>query len=140
MLEKWRLDVLCTSNHPGARFLALGRKLHETYRVKPFDYVAYEMAAMGANNLATRAFHSQLLGVLFAFCADMKIVILPALNIKTIKKFATGNGNADKSMMLAAAAREGLQLNGDNDLADAFFVLRLAEQKLRLSRLESPSR
>jgi Holliday junction resolvasome RuvABC endonuclease subunit len=54
---------------------------------------------------------------------------LPVLDISvaTIKKFATGSGNAPKSEMIAAAQRLGY--DGANEhIADAWCLLKYAEQ------------
>lgn len=135
-LEKWRLNVIVPGAHPGAKLLALARKLEEFHSSRPFDYLAVELSAMGAsNNGMVAAFHSEMLGVAKAFAAQRKVVIMKPFNISTIKKFATGYGRAEKADMVRAAHLQGMDVGCDDDLADAFFVLRLAQQTLRNSRL-----
>lgn len=41
---------------------------------------------------------------------------------KTLKKFATGNGNADKDMMMAAARRRAGMIFKDDNQCDAWFL------------------
>jgi Holliday junction resolvasome RuvABC endonuclease subunit len=46
------------------------------------------------------------------------VVIPPA----SVKKFATGNGNADKQMMLDAARKHGVDFGTDDDACDAWWL------------------
>lgn len=75
-------------------------------------------------HLGTDAAHvyGGLLAVLTAWCEKNKIPY-EGIPVGTIKKHATGKGNANKDMVLAAA-REKLDYTGDSyDAADALWLL-----------------
>ncbi|MCC3262572.1 hypothetical protein LLE87_30850, partial [Paenibacillus polymyxa] len=57
--------------------------------------------------------------------ADSHRIRLMPLGVKTIKKFWTGNGNADKETMTAQAKARGYRPESDND-ADALAILHWA--------------
>ena len=70
------------------------------------------------------ALHHRLVGVLLEWAAKNGVAVQPA-GVSAIKKHATGNGNADKEAMLAAARAlfPGVR---DHNEADAIHVLRFA--------------
>ena len=74
----------------------------------------------------TRAAH--MYGAFQAFlelaCYSRNIEIVPVA-VGTIKKFATGKGNADKAAMIQAARSMGYEVADDNE-ADALHLLRYA--------------
>ena len=94
------------------------------------DVIAYEDAGMGAiRNRSTQASLNELRSVIKLFASAYGLGLVEA-NIKSIKKFATGKGNAEKQdMILAAKERYGFVTDDDN-VADAFWVLKLAEAEL----------
>lgn len=55
-----------------------------------------------------------------------------AVNVKTLKKWATGNGNADKPQMLAAAQKQRPDLKFGADSADAFHLWTWAQKHIRV--------
>ena len=57
-------------------------------------------------------------------CAEANIEYV-ALHSATLKKFATGKGNAGKEDMMVAATRKGWNFHDDNE-ADALWLLRYA--------------
>lgn len=59
-------------------------------------------------------------------------ILYEAVNVKVLKKWATGNGNADKPMMIAAAQNQRPDLIFDADSADAFHLLTWAEAHIKL--------
>ena len=63
------------------------------------------------------------------FCARYKIEHA-AVHSKTLKKFATGKGNADKSAMIEAARQKlGYQGNSDDE-ADALWLWQFAKREM----------
>ncbi len=96
----------------------------------PFDYLGTEESAFGSPNGRVKALHNEYLGVLKL--AGCKLGIPPVFlyKPKTIKKFATGSGNASKDDMVAAAYKQ-LKIKTDSyDVADALWVLQLMKQEL----------
>ena len=75
---------------------------------------------------------AQLQAVVELFCYDNK-VLYKGYSPKVIKKFATGNGNANKEKMLEAAKEKwpNIRLVSD-DHADALWLLTLAKEDLCL--------
>jgi Holliday junction resolvasome RuvABC endonuclease subunit len=57
-------------------------------------------------------------------CFNMGVGIV-VVNNSTLKRFATGKGNADKEAMVAAAIRHGARGSVNNDEADAFHARRM---------------
>lgn len=65
------------------------------------------------------------LATLTAWCEDHEIPY-SGIPVGTIKRFATGKGNADKLAMIAAAVQRGFATKDDNE-ADAIAILLYAE-------------
>lgn len=55
-----------------------------------------------------------------------------AVNVKTLKKWASGNGNADKTAMIFAAQTQRPDLKFDADSADAFHLWTWAQKHILL--------
>ncbi|MDQ2782217.1 MAG: hypothetical protein M3Y26_06735 [Actinomycetota bacterium] len=88
------------------------------------DLVAIEGYAFGRPNQACHL--GELGGVvrLELWRADIPYVDIPPA---TVKKYATGKGNASKGMVLEAASkRSGLDFAGDDNRADAWWLRALA--------------
>lgn len=127
----WNLDNLCPRTHDGSRHLALGRILREQLKKHRYEYVAIELASFGASRqMATMAFHNELVGVIVLTCCEFKIPVL-RFSPTQVKKFATGTGNAKKEQMVMAARGAGEKII-DHNIADAYWVMRLALQKLSI--------
>ena len=102
---------------------------HKAFRMKIFDFIvendikviAVEDVSFSKFSLATRKL-SELRGVLFELCETLDIPVV-TFNVKDIKKFATGNGNADKEMMIAACqTRWRIDVGDDDNAADAVHI------------------
>lgn len=74
---------------------------------------------------------SSLRAAVWVACQECEIHY-DAVNVKTLKKFATGSGNADKTMMIAAARRQRPDLIFDADSADAYHILQWGINHIRL--------
>lgn len=109
----------------GMRYLKLRRWLDELHATSALTEVVFEEVRRHA---ATDAAHvyGGLLGVLTAWCEGQNPKV-PYLGypVGTIKKFATGKGNADKAAMIEAVRLWGYEPVDDNE-ADAIALLRLA--------------
>lgn len=113
----------------GARFLGDGRRylrfqtalveLLEHYRPK---VVFYEQVRI---HLGTEAGHvyGGLRAVLGMECERRGIEMI-GIDVGSIKKYATGKGNADKADMIEACAELGIELKpNEHDIADAVWVV-----------------
>jgi len=97
----------------------------------PIQAIGIEDASFGAINRKTRAYHSELLGVVKLFC-ELNGVRLFTFKPAEIKSFAVGYGRAEKQQMVDAANLE-FKTNftiDDNDIVDALFVLKLTLHRM----------
>lgn len=113
---------LANKHHEGAgmRFV----KFEDKLRTFAPERVYYELVA---RHIGTRAAHvyGGLVAVLQAFC-ERNDIPYSAVPVGTIKKHATGKGNASKQMMIEAAqTRLGYEREDDNE-ADAMWLLHCA--------------
>lgn len=106
----------------GMRFLRFRRWLDEIYALRQFTEVVYEEVR---RHLGVDAAHvyGGLLGQLTAWCED-RGVPYEGVPVGTLKKWATGKGNATKDQMSAAMKALGEQPEDDNH-ADAIALWRL---------------
>ncbi len=110
-------------DHPGARFLRFMHHLDRLSKLHTITKIVYEQVAHVKFVKAAHTyggFQAYLMG----WCM-IHNVPLEGIGVKTIKKFATGNGNANKEMMVAAAIGEGWLPKDDNE-ADALWILKYA--------------
>lgn len=114
--------------HPGARLERIRSKLYRAKRDWGFDAIAYEDAQLGSHNFTTQGLHAEIRGVIKLIAREMGDVPIIEVNPSSLKKFATGNGRADKLQMIRAAKTMlGIETDDDN-IADALFVLEYAKQ------------
>jgi Holliday junction resolvasome RuvABC endonuclease subunit len=91
-----------------------------------FDIVIYETPFARGRD-ATRSLWG-IAGIIEACASNASLPVVDAA-VPTIKKFATGHGKGDKSLMIAAAKKFGYK--GDNEHeADAVCLLKYAEANL----------
>ncbi len=101
--------------------------LHKARRDWGIDLIAYEDASFGGKNQATKAAHNELRGMIKLVASEIGAKTLSYMP-STIKKFATGNGGADKSQMMRACKTIlGIMPRDDNE-ADALWILEAARQ------------
>lgn len=83
--------------------------------------VAAEDVNVGKSFMAVRKL-SEFRGVLYLLCAQLNIPIV-FFNVRDVKKWATGNGNADKKMMMEyAIKRWHIDPEGDDNVGDACHI------------------
>lgn len=104
----------------GMRYLRFRRMLEEAHAANPFQMVFFEEVR---RHLGTDAAHiyGGLLATLTAWCEERKIAY-GGVPVATIKRHATGKGNADKGAMVRAARARGWTPVDDNE-ADALWIL-----------------
>ena len=114
----------------GQRFLRFHSLLRHYLDSHTVDQVVYELVARHAGTTAAHIYGG-LQAALMVVC-DQEGVNYTTLPVATIKKFATGKGNAGKPAMIAAANAKwpGLNLSDDNDIdhneADARWIAECA--------------
>ena len=117
----WMLmDKRLTS--PGMRFLALKKELETLATVEPITMLFFEEVR---RHVGTHAAHvyGGLIATLMLWCEERSIPYM-SIPVATIKKHATGKGNADKEKMVAAAKKKwaNIKIKDDNQ-ADALWIL-----------------
>lgn len=105
---------------PGMRFLRCRSWLNELLTLKgKIDAIVYEQAHHRGGSAT--AVGVGLVTTVQAFAAEHNIELM-AVHTGTLKKFATGKGNASKEEMIAAAQSKGWDPKDDNE-ADAQMLL-----------------
>lgn len=105
----------------GMRYLRFQQWLNEMKQLQSFDQVAYEEVR---RHMSTDAAHvyGGFLSTLTSECEKWEVPY-SGIPVGTIKKFATGKGNASKEDMIAAAKAWGHNPIDDNE-GDAIAILR----------------
>jgi crossover junction endodeoxyribonuclease RuvC len=104
----------------------LSHLLHENR----FDVVVFEDVQFASTTLACQLWAS-LRSVVWVNCEDTH-TLTECVNVKTLKKWATGDGNATKETMAAFAIKSGYELPTlDDNGIDAFWLWRWAHEKLK---------
>ena len=105
----------------GMRYLRFGKWLDQTLEITGgIDAVYFEEIRRHAGTDAAHV-HGGLLATLTSWCEGHGIPYQGA-PVGTIKRFATGKGNADKAAMIAAVCDRGFEPADDNE-ADAIAIL-----------------
>lgn len=107
----------------GMRFVRLRRHLEEVGKV---DLLVLEEVRRHAGVDAAHAYGGAL-AVITAWCEEHGIPY-ESIPVGTIKRHATGKGNADKRAMIEAARLRGWDPEDDNE-ADALWLLDLVTQR-----------
>lgn len=124
-------QLLSISGHAGAedpyrRLHELTRELARAFRVRPPgpDLVVVEDYALGAPGRLSLVRLGEIGGIVrtWLFEQDWPIVLVSP---SSVKRFATGNGNADKAAMISRAIELGARGNVNDDEADAFHLRRM---------------
>jgi hypothetical protein len=105
----------------GMRFLRFRQWLTETKHVASgIDHVVYEQVRRHIGTDSAHAYGGWL-AILTAWC-EHHAIPYEGVPVGTIKRFATGRGNADKAAMVAAMQARGFHPADDNE-ADALALL-----------------
>jgi Holliday junction resolvasome RuvABC endonuclease subunit len=112
---------------PGMRYLRFSRWVGGQLNLYQVSLVVYEQAHH-RGGYAT-ALLEKMIGIMEMNCAALMIEYTP-VHSATLKKWATGNGRADKEdMVLAAVQRFPDVAIKDDNQADALLLLAYAEEK-----------
>lgn len=110
----------------GIRYLRFRTWLNDiTHYVGAIGTVYFEEVRRHAGTDAAHVYGG-LLATLTAWCEQDEIAY-QGVPVGTIKRFATGKGNADKAAMIAAIRARGFNPSGDNE-ADALAILLWANE------------
>jgi len=125
-VELWDLKIKSKESQgmKWIRFEARLRKFLESNQIK---VLAYELPS--GRNINPIIHSSKLIAIIEKVSVEMGIEYLE-LSASEIKKFATGNGNANKALMIESAKTVwGYEGNDDNE-ADALHILHLLKSKI----------
>lgn len=112
----------------GMRLIRLEGKLNDVKSGSGIDLVVYEAARNCAPKMqGALVVQAMLQGVLVAWC-EKNGIQYRGYSPSEIKKHATGKGNAGKDQMIAAA-KQKFNLTGDDNEADALWLLDLAKRE-----------
>lgn len=118
----------------GMRFVRLRGYLNELHRSMPVDAVAYEEVAAHKGTAAAHIYGG-VVAVITEFC-EAEGIPYQGIQVGTVKKFATGKGNASKRMMVDAACERWVSWaperedDTDQDEADARWIAECAANGL----------
>lgn len=115
----------------GMRFLRLRGYLDTVARQQPFDVIVFEEVR---RHMGVDAAHiyGGIVAVLTSWCEEHKAPYL-AIPVPTIKKHATGKGNANKDLMIAAAKARWPDIHlVDDNQADAMWIATVAAEECSL--------
>lgn len=117
--ESWDLSKK-TKESDGIKWLRFESYIEKKIKDLSIQIIAYELP--GGQHTGAIIHSSKMIGIIERLCAKNGIEYIETSS-KTIKKFATGNGNANKEMMVEAA-RIRLGYDGSShDEADALWML-----------------
>ncbi|KAA6302892.1 MAG: hypothetical protein EZS26_001062 [Candidatus Ordinivivax streblomastigis] len=75
---------------------------------------------------------SEFRGILFEICDELNLPEPCFVNVSTLKKWATGNGHADKKAMIAACKEKYNYFPTDDNAADACHLFHYFTRKYRI--------
>ena len=128
----WDLSIR-RDESSGMRLLRFESKLMEVGRLVGVDVIAFEVPTVAQGrkaNLDGVKLGTKLQAIIERLCEGGNMEHI-GYNLSTIKKHATGKGNANKEAMLAAAREQwpDVEIMDDNQ-ADALWLLDLAQTEL----------
>lgn len=117
----WKIEHNPRFESIGMRWLRFQQKLNEAYAIFPYTRVAYEEVRFHRGGSAT-AVYEGLVSHLQSWCERIGVTY-QAVPVKTLKKYACGNGNADKAKMIAAAKAKWPKIEiVDDNHADSLWI------------------
>lgn len=113
------------------RVLSIAQMVEDTVNALPYTVGVVGIEDYGPINRTSGkiAQRAEIVGILKKFVLIRLHVPIILIAPKALKKFATGNGNASKSMMLDEANRRGYYPD-TNDEADAMFIALAATEAM----------
>lgn len=124
-------DLISIAAHAGAddpyrRLHELGREIERAFRLRPPlpDLVVVEDYVLASPGRVSLIRLGEIGGIVRTRLFEMNVPIV-LVKPSTLKRFATGNGNADKYRMMERAIELGARGSVNDDEADAFHLRRI---------------
>jgi Holliday junction resolvasome RuvABC endonuclease subunit len=133
----WKLAAEDTST--GERLKDLRQRITRYVEAYGCDLLAFEDAGFGSHNPAVQALHNELRGIIKLVAAELQLKTV-GYKPSSIKSFATGNGRADKRQMVQAARTMLGVTTEDDNIADALFILEMAQQGVKYETKKTKKR
>lgn len=119
----WKLSAL-RDESKGMKLIRFKKHLKEICALEEIHMIIFEMSS--GQHRGALGVQNELIGIMKLFCEENGIMYA-SFPSSTIKKHATGKGNANKEMMIKAA-QEKLGYDGnDDDEADAMWIYDLSK-------------
>lgn len=133
----WNLSAL--SPLPMGQLDMLYRNIAAIHKRLGIDQIVYEKPAMGHNDRAASA-SSEKIGVLKLLAFRINAVCERSYAPASVKKFATGNGRAEKHEMIQACFLKWGKVPRDDNEADALWLMQMALEKYEPGKVEKPKK
>jgi Holliday junction resolvasome RuvABC endonuclease subunit len=124
--ELWLLEIR-NKESQGMKWLRFESKLKNFIVINKIEVIAYELPA--GRNINPIIHSSKLICIIEKLCAEMNLEYIE-LSTGSIKKFATGNGNAKKDLMVEFAKKLWAYDGEDDNEADALHILHYLKTKI----------
>lgn len=124
--ELWDL-TLKSRESQGMKWIRFESKISNFLKNNKIQILAYELPA--GRNIKPIIHSSKLIGVIESVCIKNNIDYIE-FSASEIKKFATGNGIANKKVMLEYAKKLWKYEGDDDNEADAIHILHLLKSKI----------
>ena len=115
-------DLALKSRQPGDRLQTLLENIRYVARRFGIDMIAYEDARLGSHFFHVQAAHNELKAMIRLVAKELSVPLLP-VNPRSLKKYATNWGKAQKWQMIRAARTILGAAPQDDNEADALWVL-----------------
>lgn len=116
-----------TKESQGFKWLRWESRLRTFLKEKGIKALAYELPA--GRNIKPIIHSSKLIAIIEKVCVELEIEYIE-FSSSEVKKFATGNGNANKEKMVEAAKKLWGYEGKDDNEADALHILQLLKAKI----------
>lgn len=125
-VELWDLNIKAKESQ-GMKWIRFEARLKKFLKKYSIDVVAYELPA--GRHINPIIHSAKLIGIIEKSCVELGIDYIE-FSASEIKKFATNNGNANKTMMIEHAQKLWNYEGKDDNEADALHILHYLKSKI----------
>lgn len=124
--ELWNLEIK-TKESQGMKWIRFESRLKQFLNANKIAVLAYELPA--GRNMKPIIHSSKLIGIIEKTCVELDIEYIE-FSASSVKKFATGNGNANKKLMVEYSKKLWGYKGEDDNEADAIHILKYLKTKI----------